>query len=1402
ADGLALDDLLYATRDGRPVVRSNALGLLARSKTAKAVYDDVVARISPLVRDPDALVRVDACAALGVLGGSTAVRPLVRALGDADASVAQAATDAVFGLGVDPGASLLQHLGDHPKAAEAATALLVRFGVAVVPSLADALVEARSAVARSTAAAALGGIGKPAEDGIASLLKALTDPIEPVRIAAAAALGFVGIEDDTILSALQGASRDPVPKVRRAAAVAAARIAGKVLGDRGAAEATPIPIPGFEDGPLTIAAIAKARKALDEDIEVRSLSGALRDGRSIVRANAALAVGTFGETGADVAEALAMLLRDGDVTVRRAAMAGFTAIGPAASAANFWLLGALSDGDPVVSEGAVQILSKGHPDNAEFLTEGLRSDSDVAQNSIFRVYGALKSNGVPTLIAALKHSSALVRLNAAKALETLAHEGADSASDALEDALSDPIADVRAAASRALDAIRGGLVVPPNVIEADPVLIDGFETGLLDEKTLTAGLAATSVGQLIRALSDGRPIVRRNAAAALGLFADKTAIGPLSVALKDSGIEVQKSAAMALGQIGQAEASAGVVDAVASILTVSLGDRSAAVAGVVSAALDAIGDKAIDALVGYLSQPIDLVARTVLPLLAKRGEAGRDALGKALGDPSPRVRAAAARGLLVVGRTLATSARDAVETATDDNDDAVRREARQTLAHIDGRDIRTPDKDVAAMPMAGFDKTLLSADVLAKQIGEDAPAFTADALLGLLLDGRKAVRANAALALGGQPKLIEKGVRDRLLLVLKDGAAEVRERTVISLGAAKPDSATAIELVVMLEDASPAVVQATEAALAAFGDAAVDAYIYALDNLPQLVRRSVLPMLASLGKKAVDPLLHALTHDASHVRLNALSGLMLLGTKIAQPARQAVVIAREDSERDVRLQALAVLDMLDGVVPKPIVLEPTPMPIEGFDTGPISIDALTKAKKTLAKTPLDALLRDGRARVRENAARALGVVGSASPLLTYSLKDGAVEVRRAAIETLTTLGKDALTQARPLVGALTDRDTTVREGAIAILEGLGKDAVPALIEGFRVSQDVANATVLPLLLSIGKPAVPAVVAALDEASPFVRLNALKTLIGFHNAGIEGAAKARTTIEALRFQPFVAIDRAARRLLDRLDGKGPKPQSMPVVAMPVPGFDTESLDAKVLAKAAKDLDRTWLLLGLADGRIRVRENAARALAELGKPDDETVEVLARALRDSESIVRVTAAKALETLAAHKVADAVAIPALMWTQRGPDEALRETALIALSKIGAKRVVPVLSDHLSGREDWTLTAYRPVVHTMPGPFSKALIAVASDLERNLTERENALVVLRDLGTKARGTETSLLELFSDQHGAVAVKAVEALRLIAKPSPEIIETLTKWLPSEPRPSMHYAIRSAMKLLSRQKGG
>ncbi|MFT7580144.1 MAG: HEAT repeat protein, partial [Myxococcota bacterium] len=42
ADGLALDDLLYATRDGRPVVRSNALGLLARSKTAKAVYDDVV----------------------------------------------------------------------------------------------------------------------------------------------------------------------------------------------------------------------------------------------------------------------------------------------------------------------------------------------------------------------------------------------------------------------------------------------------------------------------------------------------------------------------------------------------------------------------------------------------------------------------------------------------------------------------------------------------------------------------------------------------------------------------------------------------------------------------------------------------------------------------------------------------------------------------------------------------------------------------------------------------------------------------------------------------------------------------------------------------------------------------------------------------------------------------------------------------------------------------------------------------------------------------------------------------------------------------------------------------------------------------------------------------------------
>ncbi|PKN54184.1 MAG: hypothetical protein CVU56_27945, partial [Deltaproteobacteria bacterium HGW-Deltaproteobacteria-14] len=302
-DGAALDaaaaaavpreELLYALRDGRDHVRRNAAGLLGRRPDAKDDVAGTLGALAPLLKDPAAPVRRETCEAIARVGGAGAIRLLVRALGDADPEVAQAAHDGLAAGGVDAAPQLLEALsGDLPEAArDAAVDLLARHGAAVTTALADALSQSPASVVRLVAARALGAIGKAAEDGIAALLRGLDDRAsEPVRVASARALGFVGVEDDTILGALRQALTDPSPAVRRASAIAASRIAGRPLDDRGALEPAPIPIDGFETDTLSAEAIAAARG----EIPLAAYIPKLKDGRDVVRGNAATAIGTFG----------------------------------------------------------------------------------------------------------------------------------------------------------------------------------------------------------------------------------------------------------------------------------------------------------------------------------------------------------------------------------------------------------------------------------------------------------------------------------------------------------------------------------------------------------------------------------------------------------------------------------------------------------------------------------------------------------------------------------------------------------------------------------------------------------------------------------------------------------------------------------------------------------------------------------------------------------------------------------------------------------------------------------------------------------------------------------------------------------------------------------------------------
>ena len=123
------------------------------------------------------------------------------------------------------------------------------------------------------------------------------------------------------------------------------------------------------------------------------------------------------------------------------------------------------------------------------------------------------------------------------------------------------------------------------------------------------------------------------------------------------------------------------------------------------------------------------------------------------------------------------------------------------------------------------------------------------------------------------------------------------------------------------------------------------------------------------------------------------------------------------------------------------------------------------------------------------------------------------------------------------------------------------------------------------------------------------------------------------------------------------------------------------------------------------------------------------------------------------------------------------------------------------LSRREERVVAALGPVAREMPDAFVKGLTEVIGDESRNLVERENAVSVLHELGHRARAAEETLFGLLSDQRGMISVKAIGAMVHVATPGAETCARLVSHLRDEPRPSVHYAIRDAVRILRRTGG-
>jgi HEAT repeat protein len=207
----------------------------------------------------------------------------------------------------------------------------------------------------------------------------------------------------------------------------------------------PIAVDGFETRYLDVAAFGDGSKLAVED-----LASYLADGRAIVRANAATALGGVGAGARGFAVAIAVLLRDDDPRVRIAAAAALDKLGDdAVREIAEYLVGALR-GDADVAKAVAPVLVARKARVLTALIKGLETDDEAHARRIAEVINALP-DASEILLDAIESPAENVQVNAARGIGMLGAKRAGSAGRrALENRRTGGFASTREAVFKAL----------------------------------------------------------------------------------------------------------------------------------------------------------------------------------------------------------------------------------------------------------------------------------------------------------------------------------------------------------------------------------------------------------------------------------------------------------------------------------------------------------------------------------------------------------------------------------------------------------------------------------------------------------------------------------------------------------------------------------------------------------------------------------------------------------------------------------------------------------------------------------------------------------------------------------------------------------------------------------------
>ena len=1154
------------------------------------------ARMIAALGDGRILVRANAARALGVL--NFPVPQLSLLLRDAEEVVRHAAADGLALLGAEAAPFLIQAL----PALERADSETRQRVFAALTQLAEAqgelLLEGLRLPLEIAECTSLEVFDRLGDRGAELLLQALKSDSALMRSNAILGLRrLVNLGVGMDIGPIKEASGDSVALVRETADDVLMRLAQPKAATVAAPAALPIPEFATE-----LLGEEKLRE-ITEKLESTNLVDLTKDGRETVRANASLGLGVLGQADAS----LALALRDSSALVRKAAVEALAALGDSAASILVKVVPALADIPATVRADLVQQIAQlaGRADG--LLIEALRIPSAIVPSTIALVFRALGDAANPILEQAVKNDSALIRLNAVDIAGELARQGYQINIDAIEPLEADRVsfvaeAAVKVCAERKHQRKRSELK-PELQLPAD------FSTKLLSLEELEGLASELNSETVIAALQDGRAVVRANAARALSLL--KLAIPDLLLLLKDSAQEVQAAAAQSLKALGE-EARHLLPTAMPAVYK-----TPEAVLTPIVEALMAMAGSAPDMLIESLRHPSEIAQGTSLFAFDKLGNEGIPLLYQALKNDSAMIRV---NGIIGLQRALDNGCSvdvDKIAQAANDNVSVV----REYATAIDLR-LKFPSKPESRpelpLPFPEFATEILSAEALVKRKASLDPAI----LKRALNDGRLCVRANAARALA----VVDEAV-PALTLALQDSESQVRQAAAEAIGILGPQAAFLLgRIIPVLPDVGPELREHLLKLLVQLGINSPNTLIEALRLPLDKALDTSIAVFGRLEERALPILNQALLNDSALIRANAIHTLKFL-REAGQPTDlQAIERVLKDPIAIVR-QAAEVIVVDEQRRRKEAALrEEILLPLKDFDNQVLELDHLETHKKNLKVELIEALASDGREYVRANAARCLLVLNAPKSILSIMLRDQADLVREQAAFVLQQMGPSAAHYVVASLPALVGSSDLVKEPIFEAMAALAPVNEKLFIDGLRVTMDVANEIIMPIIGRLGANAIGILFKALEEDGALVRINAIRGLELLLDSGY-GFDLA--PIEARLYDPVSLVRGTAEQIIFRANIRSRR-QSKPMVTrvIPFPEFENELLTQEDLAARKEELRLDQVIDLVGDGRARVRANAALSLGVLGHPTNR----LLLLLKDSDRQVRESSAQALLILGA--------------------------------------------------------------------------------------------------------------------------------------------------------------------------